>query len=38
LGKLGSGLYKKGQAMGEGESLRSLIICNHQMEQVDMPG
>jgi hypothetical protein len=24
--------------MGEGESLWSLIICDHQMEQVDMPG
>jgi hypothetical protein len=23
--------------MGEGESLWSLIICDHQMEQVDMP-
>jgi hypothetical protein len=24
--------------MGEGESLWSLIICDHYMEQVDMPG
>jgi hypothetical protein len=38
LAELGSGLYRRGQAMGEGESLWSLIICNHQMEQVDMPG
>jgi hypothetical protein len=36
--KLGSGLYRKGEAMGEGKSLRSLIICDHQMEQVNMPG
>jgi hypothetical protein len=36
--KMGSGLYRRGQAMGEGESLCSLIICDHQMEQVDMPG
>jgi hypothetical protein len=36
--KMGSGLYRRGQAMGEGESLWSLIICDHQMEQVDMPG
>jgi hypothetical protein len=35
---MGSGLYRRGQAMGEGESLWSPIICNHQMEQVDMPG
>jgi hypothetical protein len=38
LAELGSGLYRRGQAMGEGESLWSLIICGHQMEQVDMPG
>jgi hypothetical protein len=36
--KMGSGLYRRGQAMGEGESFWSLIICDHQMEQVDMPG
>jgi hypothetical protein len=24
--------------MGEGKSLCSPIICDHQMEQVDMPG
>jgi hypothetical protein len=35
--KMDNRLYRRGQAMGEGES-RSLIICNHQMEQVDMPG
>jgi hypothetical protein len=35
---MGSGLYRRGQAIGEGESLWSLIICDHQMEQVDMPG
>jgi hypothetical protein len=36
--KVGSGLYKRGRAMGAGKSLWSLIICDHQMEQVDMPG
>jgi hypothetical protein len=35
--EMGSGLYRRGQAMGEGESLWSPIICDHQMEQVDMP-
>jgi hypothetical protein len=35
---MGSRLYRKGQVMGEGESLWSLIIFDHQMEQVDMPG
>jgi hypothetical protein len=35
---LGGGLYRRGQAMVEGESLWSLIICDHQMEQVNMPG
>jgi hypothetical protein len=34
--KMGSGLYRRGQAIGR-ESLVS-IICDHQMEQVDMPG
>jgi hypothetical protein len=38
LAEMGSGLYRRGQAVGEGESLWSLIICDHQMEQVDMPG
>jgi hypothetical protein len=38
LAELGSGLYRRGQAIKEGESLWSLIICGHQMEQVDMPG
>jgi hypothetical protein len=38
LAELGSGLCRRGPAMGEGESLWSLIICNHQMEQVDMLG
>jgi hypothetical protein len=38
LAELGSGLYRRGQAMGEGESLWSLIVCDHQMEQVNMPG
>jgi hypothetical protein len=38
LGEMGSGLYRRGRAMEEGESLWSLIICDHQMEQVDMPG
>jgi hypothetical protein len=37
LTEMGSGLYRRGQAMGEGESLWSPIICDHQMEQVDMP-
>jgi hypothetical protein len=27
-----------GQAMGEGERVWSLIICDHQIEQIDMPG
>jgi hypothetical protein len=36
--EMGSGLYRRGQAIGEGESLWSLIICDHQMEQVDVPG
>jgi hypothetical protein len=35
---MGSGLFRRGQAMGEGESLWSPIICDHQMEQVNMPG
>jgi hypothetical protein len=35
LAELGSGLYRKGQAMGEGESFWSLIICDHLIEQVD---
>jgi hypothetical protein len=30
--KMGSGLYGRGQAMGEGESFWSLIICDRQME------
>jgi hypothetical protein len=38
LGELGSGLYRRGQAMGEGETFWSLIICDHQMEQANMPG
>jgi hypothetical protein len=38
LAELGSGLYRRGQAMGEGERVWSLIICDHQMEQVDKPG
>jgi hypothetical protein len=38
LAELGSGLYRRGQAMGKGESLWSLLICDHQMEQVNMPG
>jgi hypothetical protein len=37
LAGMGSGLYRRGQAMGEGESLWSPIICDQQMEQVDMP-
>jgi hypothetical protein len=31
-------LYRRGQAMGEGESFWSLIICDYQMEQVYMLG
>jgi hypothetical protein len=38
LAELGSGLFRRGQAMEEGESLWSLIICDHQMEQVNVPG
>jgi hypothetical protein len=30
--KMGSGLYRRGQAMGEEESFWSLTICDHQME------
>jgi hypothetical protein len=32
LAEMSSVFYRKVQAMGEGESLWSLIICNHQME------
>jgi hypothetical protein len=38
LAEMGSGLYRRGQAMGEEESLWSPIICDHHMEQVNMPG
>jgi hypothetical protein len=38
LGWNGYGLYRRSKAMGKGESLWSPIICNHQMEQVNMPG
>jgi hypothetical protein len=38
LAEMGSGLYRRRQAIEEGESLWSLIICDHQMEQVDIPG
>jgi hypothetical protein len=39
LSEMGSGLYRRGQAMGEGESLWSPIICDHQkIEQVDYTG
>jgi hypothetical protein len=38
LAEMGSGLYRRSQAMGKGESLWSLIICDHQVEQGDMPG
>jgi hypothetical protein len=38
LTEMGSGLYRRGQPMGEGQGLWSPIICDHQMEQVDMPG
>jgi hypothetical protein len=34
LAGMGSGLYRRGQAMEKGESLWSLIICDHQIEQV----
>jgi hypothetical protein len=34
---MGSGLYRWGQAVREGESFWSPIICDHQMESVDMP-
>jgi hypothetical protein len=37
LAGMGSGLYRRGQAMGERESLWFTVICDHQMEQVDMP-
>jgi hypothetical protein len=35
--KMGSGLYRRGKPMREGERLWSLIICDHHMEQVNMP-
>jgi hypothetical protein len=38
LAEMGSVLYRRVQAMGEGERVWSLIICDHQMEQVSMPG
>jgi hypothetical protein len=38
LAEMSGVFYRRGQAMGEGESLWSLIICDHQMEWVDMPG
>jgi hypothetical protein len=38
LAELGRVLYRRGQAMGEGKSLWFPIICDHQMEQVNMPG
>jgi hypothetical protein len=38
LAEMGSGLYRRGQAIEEEESLWSLIICDHQMEQANMPG
>jgi hypothetical protein len=38
LAEMGSGLYRRGQAMGEEERLWSPIVCDHQMEQVNMPG
>jgi hypothetical protein len=33
LAEMGSGLYRRGQAMGEGETVWSLIICDHQMNK-----
>jgi hypothetical protein len=38
LAEMDSGLSRRGQAMGEGESLWPLIICDHQLEQINMPG
>jgi hypothetical protein len=35
---IGSGLYRRLQAIVEGESLWSLIVSAHQMEQLDMLG
>jgi hypothetical protein len=34
LAEMSSGLYRRGQPMGEGQHLWSLIICDHQMEQL----
>jgi hypothetical protein len=34
---MGGGLYRRGQAMREGEVFSSLIICDHKMERVYMP-
>jgi hypothetical protein len=38
VAEMGSGFCRRGQTMGKGESLWCPIICDHQMEQVDMPG
>jgi hypothetical protein len=37
LAGMGCGLCRTGQAMREGESSWSQIICDHQMEQVNRP-
>jgi hypothetical protein len=38
LDEMDSGLFRRVQAMGEGDSLWSPIICDQHMEQVNMPG
>jgi hypothetical protein len=38
LAEMSSGLYRRSQAMGEGERVWCLINCAYQMEQVNMPG
>jgi hypothetical protein len=38
LAEINTGLYRMGQAMGEGERVWSPIICDHQMERLGTPG
>jgi hypothetical protein len=38
LAEMSGVFYRRGQAIGEGESFWSLIICGHQMERFDMLG
>jgi hypothetical protein len=38
LAEMSGVFHRRVQAMGEGESVWSLIICGHQIERVNMPG